>query len=560
MQPAELLPRIAYFSMEIALEDAIPTYSGGLGVLAGDTMRSAADLAVPVVGVTLASRQGYFRQGIVEGAQREQAQAWEPRDHAKPLPVKVPVRIGGSDVWITAWEYRVQSRCEGSRPVPILLLDTDLPENSAEDRQLTGVLYGGDAEYRLRQEIVLGVGGARLLRAAGMAVEKYHLNEGHAALLALELLRLQLEETEGDADRAVAAVRRHCVFTTHTPVPAGHDQFDYALVERCLGEPVDGKLLRSLAGTERLNMTHLALHLSGWVNGVAQRHAEVSRAMFPGHQVHAITNGIHPWTWASDAHRALFDRHVPHWCLDPELLIQVGRVPLEEIAAAHAQARQALLAHAKAVVPGSRLDPERLTIGFARRMTNYKRPFLLFSDLDRLRAIARKHPLQVVLAGKAHPNDAEGREHIARLHAWSRELEDEIPVVFLPDYGMAAGRLVVAGVDVWLNTPQRPLEASGTSGMKAALNGVPNLSVLDGWWLEGWQEGVTGWAVGPDGPHAPEVDADSLYDQLGRVVAPLFYGDREGWLRVAREAIARNGSYFNSHRMLRHYVLEAYTR
>jgi len=558
-QDLTLLPRVAYFSMEMALDPAMATYSGGLGVLAGDVMRSAADLALPLIGVTLASRLGYFHQQIVHGRQVENSAAWDPSQFAQRLPAKVPVRIGEREVWVGGWQHMVTSHCPESREVPVLLLDTDLPENDEEDRALTNQLYGGDDRYRLRQEIVLGVGGVRMLTALGVQVQKYHLNEGHAAFLTLELLRLQAEAGAA-MDEAIAAVEAHCVFTTHTPVPAGHDQFDYPLAVAELGALVEETSLRLLAGEERLNMTLLALNLSGWVNGVAQRHAEVSRTLFPGYEVHAITNGVHPWTWASDAHRELFDRYVPHWAKEPELLIHADRIPLEELAAAHRSAKAALLAYCAQSDPRETLAQERFTIGFARRMTAYKRPGLLFSDLARLKKIAARFPMQLVLAGKAHPRDMEGKKHIESLHLWAKQLEDVMPVVFLPDYDMVEARVLVAGVDVWLNTPQRPLEASGTSGMKAALNGVPSLSVLDGWWLEGCAEGITGWAIGPDGPHDSELDAASLYDKLEHAVLPLFHDRHEDWLRVARSCITRNGSFFNSHRMVRRYVLEAYSR
>lgn len=555
----QLLPRVAYFSMEIALENDMPTYSGGLGVLAGDMMRSAADMAVPLLGVTLACRQGYFRQAIEDGRQTESPWPWDPNRFARHLQAKVAVQIGGREVWVGGWEYTVTTRCPAGRAVPVLLLDTDLPENHPEDRALTDALYSGDALHRLRQEIVLGVGGVRLLGALGVQVQKYHLNEGHAAFLTLELLRMQRAAGLSPAD-AAAAVESHCVFTTHTPVPAGHDQFEYTDAVRELAGLADPETLRKLAGEERLNMTLLALNLSGWVNGVANRHAEVSRELFPGYEVHAITNGVHPWTWTSDAHRAMFDRHVPHWCEEPELLLQAEKIPLAEIAQAHAQAKATLIEHAKRACPSVPLSADRFTIGFARRMTSYKRPQLLFSDMARLRRIAQRYPLQIVLAGKAHPRDAEGKRHIEELHQRARELAGEVPVLFLPGYGMDSARHIVAGVDLWLNTPQRPLEASGTSGMKAALNGVPNLSVLDGWWLEGCVEGVTGWPIGPDGPHDPQVDSDSLYDQLENAVLPLYHERPQAWQEVMRNAIARNGSFFNSHRMVRRYVLEAYSR
>lgn len=555
-------PRIAYFSMEFALDEQMPTYSGGLGVLAGDTMRTAADLDLPMVGVTLVSRAGYFRQEIIDGAQVEHPDAWQPEKWCRSLPAKVAVSIGAHEVWIGAWLHRVESHCGGV--IPVILLDTDLAENRPEDREITHHLYGGDEGYRVKQEIVLGIGGARMLAALGVKVLKYHLNEGHAAFLALELLRHHAhtaqEAGKGAMRYDTAAVRSRCVFTTHTPVEAGHDQFPYALAAPLLGDFVDGAQLRALAGEDRLNMTRLALNLSEHVNGVARRHAEVSRRMFPGYEIRAITNGVHPWTWACDSFRRLYDRCIPQWCHEPELLMRATGIADEEIRKAHADAKTAL---AKEIIRlgGRAPDAGVATIGFGRRMTPYKRPDLLFSDLDRLREIARRHPVQIVLAGKAHPRDSGGKQLVERLHDYARKLQGAVPVVFLPDYNVRIARLLVSGVDIWLNTPQRPLEASGTSGMKAALNGVPNLSVLDGWWLEGWIEGVTGWAIGRDGSHEDAAsDARSLHGQLENVVLPLFYDDAAGWTKVMKGAISLNASYFNSHRMLRRYAAETYLR
>jgi starch phosphorylase len=551
---------IAYFSMEIALEEGIPTYSGGLGVLAGDLLRSASDLNVPMVGVTLASRAGYFRQEIVDGRQVERPDPWDPAAHAQRLPFKVVVRIGGREVWVGAWEYLLATNCRQAEGVPVLLLDTDLPENAPEDRRLTDTLYGGEAHYRLQQEMVLGLGGLRMLRAMGARVRKYHLNEGHSALLTLELLNeLGGARASGaKLDELVAQVRQCCLFTTHTPVAAGHDQFDYALVESWLGHLVSIDALHALGGPERFNLTQLAMHLCGWVNGVAERHAQTSRQLFPGYDVHAVTNGVHALTWASLPFQELFDRHMPKWCHEPERLVRVLQVPDAEVRAAHAAAKQELLQSLSAVPGAAPLDAGRCTLGFARRMTDYKRPGLLFSDLGRLQAIAQRLPFQVVVAGKAHPHDEAGKEHIAHLHAWAQALAPHVPVVFVPDYRLELARRIVAGVDVWLNTPQPPLEASGTSGMKAALNGVPSLSVPDGWWVEGCEEGVTGWSIGADGAADASGDAASLYDKLERTVLPTFYEDARGWSAIMKSAIALNGSYFNSHRMLRRYAAEAY--
>jgi starch phosphorylase len=384
------------------------------------------------------------------------------------------------------------------------------------------------------------------------------------ALLAVELLRRYAYPAEdlrpGESPYNVPRVRELCSFTTHTPVEAGHDRFGYEVVQQVAGEPLAPGVLKQLAGEDALNMTRLALNLSEYVNGVAKRHAEVSRGMFPGYRVHAVTNGVHPFTWTSEPFRKLYDTHVPGWCHEPELLIRADCcIGDDELWEAHEKARQALIARVRTLA-GVELNPEWPILGFARRMTAYKRPDLLFSDLQRLRDIARDHPFQIVLAGKAHPHDGGGKQLIERLHAHARAVGDVIPVVFLPGYDLALAQCLVAGVDVWLNTPLRPLEASGTSGMKAAFNGVPNLSVLDGWWIEGCIEGVTGWAVGDSQEADNSADAVSLYQKLEHVVLPLYHRDRNGWIAVMKGAIAKNAAYFNSHRMMRRYATEAYLR
>lgn len=553
--------RIAYFTMEIALRTDIPTYSGGLGVLAGDTVRSAADLELPMVTVSLASRMGYFRQRIDEaGRQHEEPDPWDPAQWATPLQAKVVVPIEGRDVWVGGWLYILEGHMGGRQPV--ILLDTDQDENRSEDRELTHILYGGDTTYRLKQEMVLGIGGVRLLHALGFRLRQYHMNEGHAALLCLELLNRfaypSANLRPGEPPYDIPRVRELCNFTTHTPVEAGHDKFPYDVVQRVLGDFIDQKTLKRLAGEEQLNMTRLALNTSEYVNGVAKRHAETSRNLFPGYRVRAVTNGVHPFAWTHPAFATLYDAHLEGWCHEPELLVRAECCIVDNaIWQAHLQAKQALVEKVMALM-GVTLDPELFTLGFARRMTAYKRPDLLFSDIARLRRIAGQRPLQIVLAGKAHPRDEDGKRAIETLHAHTRELAGDIPVVFLPNYDMEIAAAMVAGVDVWLNTPLPPWEASGTSGMKAAFNGVPNLSVLDGWWSEGRIEGVTGWAIGDGG--AGENDAAALYDKLERVVLPLFYDDRNGWISVMKGAITKNASFFNSHRMMRRYASEAYVR
>jgi starch phosphorylase len=549
--------RVAYFSMEIALRSDIPTYAGGLGVLAGDTMRSAADLEVPMVAVTLVSRAGYFKQLLSsDGRQTERPEEWAPEGQCTLTNAKVGIRLEDRRVWIQAWLYELKGHQNGV--IPVLLLDTDVADNAPDDRQLTHYLYGGDDAYRLKQEAVLGIGGVRMLYALGFRIRQYHLNEGHAALLALELARQAGHADDGDGlEFDIAQVRAQCNFTTHTPVEAGHDQFPYDLVARVLGDGSTLAELRRFGGQDRLNMTRLALNFSHYVNGVAKKHAEVSRTMFPGYRVHAITNGVHPFTWTAKGFARLYNEYLPGWCHEPELLVRADQIPDDLFWKAHVESKQALI-EAVQQRTGVALDPERFTIGFARRMTAYKRPDLLFSDLDALRGLAARFPLQVVLAGKAHPRDYDGKELIARLHAHAHDLAGKVTVAFLSGYDLVLSQLLVSGVDAWLNTPRPPLEASGTSGMKASFNGVPSLSVLDGWWIEGCVPGVTGWAIEPRGGDGDADAAAALYARLSADVLPLYYGDRKGWIAVMKGAISKNASRFNSHRMLRRYVSDAY--
>lgn len=553
--------RIAYFTMEIALRPEMHTYSGGLGVLAGDTARSCLDLGLPVVFVTLASRLGYLRQEIdAVGRQIDRHDPWDLETWAAPLGAKVTVELAGRPVWVRAWLYLLKDG--RGEAVPVLLLDTDVEDNAAEDRTITHCLYGRDDEYRLKQEAVLGIGGVRLLRAFGFEIGTYHLNEGHAALLAVELLRRHrlplMDRAANGCAYDIAHVKARCIFTTHTPVVSAHDQFPYELVARVLDGLIEIEQLRLLAGPDRCNMTQLALSLAGYVNGVAESHAKTAHRLYPGHHIRAITNGIHVGTWAAPSFAALFDRHFPNWVHEPESLMRADLLDDAAVWKAHVEAKQALIDHVRSAT-GAAFAPDQPIIGFARRMTGYKRPDLLFSDPARLVAIHRRHPFQVVFGGKAHPRDEQGKRLIEEIHATIRALQGTIPIVFLPGYDMAMAKLLVAGADVWLNTPMPPLEASGTSGMKAALNGVLNLSVLDGWWMEAWIEGRTGWAIGIEGD-SPADHAVSLYDKLDTVVLPKFHADRAGWVFMMKETISKIPSYFNSQRMMRRYATEAYLR
>jgi glycogen phosphorylase len=556
--------RIAYFSMEIALHPEMNTYAGGLGVLAGDTARSAADLELPMVFISLISRAGYVRQAIgAGGRQVSGSDPWNPEQWAEFLDAMIAVTIEGREVWIRPWLYRLT--CPLGHCVPVLLLDTDLDQNNPEDRKITDRLYGGDQAYRLKQEIVLGIGGARLLQALGFTIDTYHLNEGHAALLTLHLLKYFRLPTEdvgpGESPYDQAQVRERCIFTTHTPIEAAFDKFPYALVERLLGEYIEIEEIKPFAGDEVLNMTQLALRLSARVNGVSERHAQTTSRLFPGYRVRAITNGVHAQTWTHASFARLYDSKFPSWAHEPEVLTRVDQCPDEVIWSAHQEAKQSLLNFIRDQT-SVELRLELPLIGFARRMTEYKRPGLLFDDLGQLSAIARKRPFQLVFAGLAHPSDSQGQSAIEEISRHVRQVADSIPAVFLSNYDIQVAARLVSGVDIWLNTPLPPLEASGTSGMKAALNGVLNLSVLDGWWVEGYIEGVTGWSIGAvdGGSDAHAGDAEDFYRKLEQIVLPLYYDDRKRWIWMMKQSIGKIGSYFNSTRMMRRYATEAYLR
>jgi starch phosphorylase len=468
------------------------------------------------------------------------------------LPNEVNVQIEGRAVKVHAWLYKYHSIT--GYVVPVLFLDTDFEANAQQDREISYYLYGGDERYRLKQEAILGFGGVRMLDALGFHVRKYHMNEGHSSFLAVELLR----KYGMDAEK----VRELCVFTTHTPVEAGHDKFHYSLVADVL-ETVELSILKDYGGEEKLNMTLLALNLSNYVNGVAKRHQQVSSLMFKGYQIHAITNGVHSFTWTGPSYRKLYDKYLPGWANEPELLVKVDVIPDGEIWRAHQAQKQLLIDYANQTT-GSHLDPEVLTFGFARRATEYKRATLLFSNVARLRSISRKTKLQAIFAGKAHPRDEGGKRLIEQIYNFANQLRGDAEIVYLENYNMDLAGMMVGGVDVWLNTPLRPMEASGTSGMKAAHNGVINFSVLDGWWIEGWIENLTGWAIGPHPKDNIDDNAcfvnekEDIYNKLEYVIAPTYYDRRDQWIHLMKNSIGKIAYYFNSHRMMRRYVTEAY--
>lgn len=573
---------LSYFSMEIWLADDVPTYSGGLGVLAGDTLRAIADLELRCNAVTLFYRGGYFRQVIdADGTQRAEAVAWDPSTRLERLDVQTSFELEGRRVHVGAWRFVLEG--VGGHRVPVYLLDTDLESNAPEDRDLCDRLYGGDQRHRIRQEAVLGLGGVAMLDALGERGDKLHMNEGHASMLALEAYA-QARESGADAATACDTVRGHCVFTTHTPVPAGHDRFSTEMVAQHLSPRLLG-YLAELPATEggELNMTLLGLALAGYVNGVAQRHGEVSREMFPDYTIDAITNGVHAGSWASAPMAAVFDEVCPGWRRENARLRFMESAPVERLHEAHGGAKQLLLDEI-ARRTGTALRADVFTIGFARRKTPYKRALLLLSDVQRLASLAERHGgIQIVYAGKAHPRDTAGQSLVRDIHAIQGALPDAVKLVFVPNYETDLGRLITSGVDIWLNTPRPPMEASGTSGMKAVLNGVPNLSVDDGWWCEGYLPGKTGWRIdasivaaanaetarsAEDAHDRAEqlsqltgdddrLDAAQLYDLLDHEVLPAFE-DRAKWGEIMRNCVALGGSFFNAQRMVETYMQRAY--
>ncbi|QYJ16532.1 Glycogen phosphorylase [Rubrobacter xylanophilus DSM 9941] len=567
---------VAYFSAEFGLHESLPVYSGGLGVLAGDHLKSASDLGIPMVGVGILYSEGYFRQRIgADGRQQEVYEALDPgKLPVRPLldgegrEVRIGVELPGRGLLLRVWRLEVGR-------VPLLLLDANVPENAPEDRSITARLYGGGPRTRIAQELVLGVGGVRALRAAGFSPAVFHMNEGHAAFSGLERMR-ELVRAGRSFDEAREEAASAGVFTTHTPVPAGHDAFPPELFwefmsgwPEKLGTSPEGLWALGRAGAgDAFNMTALAMNLSAATNAVSALHRGVTEKMW-GRPVTHVTNGVHTESWLAPRLATLFNRHGRGWRAavdDPAAWGFIREIPAGELWEAHVEAKREALALVERV-SGRLLDPEALTVGFARRFATYKRATLLLRDPERLRRIVEdpERPVQFVFAGKAHPADEPGKAFIRELHGAAEALGGRL--VVLEDYDIGIARRLVQGVDVWLNNPRRPLEASGTSGQKAALNGVPNLSVLDGWWPEAYN-GRNGWAVGEEREYASEeeqdaADAAALYAALEEEVVPLYYrreksGVPEGWVEVMREAIATVAPAFSARRMVRDYLRGLY--
>ena len=541
---------IAYFSAEIGVSSSLPTYSGGLGVLAGDHIKAAGDIGLKMCAITLLYREGYYKQRIDEdGIQSETYPRFDPHPLLEKLDVKFTLRLRSRDVWVQA--YRFNYVGHGGQIIPIYFLDTDVEENYDDDRIISLRLYSGDKDHRILQEAILGFGGTKLLDELGHNdIKTYHMNEGHCSFLVLNLL----EKYNGNLNE----VKSRCHFTTHTPVPAGHDHFAETRLKKLLRGLLPETLeLPSLVQNGRLHMTELGLYYSRSANGVSQLHGNVAQEQFPWTNIGFITNGVHHSYWMGSPFKRVFDEFLPDWRSNPDALLGVDIIPNEVLLEAHQVRKNYLLGYANSQVTKA-LDGNTLTIGFARRAATYKRAQLLFHDMERLTSIG-SGKIQVVFSGKAHPNDAEGKELIRQIVTKSKSMFGKVKIIFLENYNMWLGRMITSGVDVWLNTPLRPNEASGTSGMKATLNGVPNLSVLDGWWAEGCRDNINGWAVGdPESPD-DEGDANHLYSILEEKVIPTFYNDREKWATMMKESI-KTGVDFTAHRMILEYNKNYYQK
>ena len=534
--------KIAYFSAEIGLSSSLPTYSGGLGVLAGDHIKASADAGIEMLGISLLYKEGYFKQLLdKEGNQKEEYPRFELGDNLSLLPNKFSIKIRGREVWIQAYEYLHTS--ETGHIIPIYFLDTDIDENISEDRMITLRLYSGDKNHRILQESILGFGGIRFLDAYDFdSIEKFHMNEGHSSFLTLALLEKYNKNEE--------KVKSMCHFTTHTPVAAGHDNFSTERCSSILNSLMPNDLNLPSIKDNRLHMTELGLYYSNTANGVSKLHGKVAQDQFPDFDIDYITNGVYHPHWIGDSFAELFDDYFKNWKIDPNLLLNVDNIDNEKIISAHKQQKDELINYAN-LFTENKLSSDVLTIGFARRAAEYKRAGLIFSNIEKLIEIG-SGKIQMIFSGKAHPNDIKGKQIIKEVVNNANQLVDEVNIVFLENYNMHLGRLITSGVDLWLNTPIRPNEASGTSGMKAALNGVPNFSVIDGWWAEGCKDNENGWAIGSPDSCNDIADAESLYFKLENQIINTFYNDKEKWIQFMKNSI-KTGVDFTAHRMVNDY-------
>ncbi|MCF7820304.1 MAG: alpha-glucan family phosphorylase [Candidatus Pacebacteria bacterium] len=557
---------VAYFSMEVALESAMNTYSGGLGVLAGDTLKTLADFNSSAVGITLLNEQGYVNQEIdPTGKQVSEIEKWNKEDFLTKTSIVINVPFKDRQIKCAVWQYNICGQF--GKKVPVYFLDSNLAQNNKYDRSLTSFLYGGDNYYRLGQEQILGLGGLMLLAKLGFSLEKvktYHLNEGHASFAGLSLFKQAKEEFKNNK-KAKDYVASKLVFTTHTPVAAGHDRFSLSDVKKNLSTDLFNLIPQESLVENNLCMTSLSLYFSGVVTGVAMTHEKVTEAMFPKHDVINVTNGAYHLQWTHPQFKKVYDKYIPEWRQDPAFFRKAKGIPDEVIWSAHMEAKKELIKYVNKIAV-NKFSEDVLTLGYARRFTSYKRPTMILSDLDKLeKSISKVGKLQIIFAGEAHPLDREGSKLIGEVFQRVQKSKGKVNIVFLEDYNMDMAIKLVAGVDVWLNTPLQKHEASGTSGMKASFNAISHLSVLDGWWPEGWIEGVTGWSIGSNSNKAILSDkktwkkeVDDLYHKIANIIMPMYYEDRSKFIEIMKNAVSLNGSYFNTYRMMQEYMAKVY--
>lgn len=558
---------LAYFSMEMMLESDVPTYAGGLGVLAGDILRSCADMHIPAVGVTLVYSGDTFGQVInLDGSQSFARSDWQKLDQLVKLPNRIEMEIAGQRTFVMCWRHDIVS--PDGFVVPVYLLDTNILENPQWIRDFTQNLYGSNSDIRFCQELILGIGGVKMLRSLGYKdVKTYHLNEGHTAFAPLELLA----ENDYDDEK----VKKKCVFTSHTPIPEGHDKFNYDQAWYFGGKYLPWHI-QKMAGVYDLSMTSLAAHLSHSSFAVSEKHQAVSNHIFPGLNFGFVTNGVHHRNWTAPTMQNLYNHYLPEWFDDPSKLIEAPiKIPDDRLWAHHQDAKSKLMRYVNLHLTSVLSEVERehpaenelfnvdtLTIALARRPVPYKRPLLLYRDIDRLIKIG-SGKLQIIQCGKSHPDDPVSQNFVREIVNYSKRYKDQIRIAYLENYSPKLARILVSGTDIWLNTPKRPLEASGTSGMKATLNGVLNFSVLDGWWIEGFRTNPdAGFNIGPlDDTLDPEdtdaADAEDIYHKLETEIIPLYYGDRPEWIRRMKQAITL-GAFFNTHRVVSEYRLNGW--
>lgn len=554
---------IAYFVMECAVDSKIPTYSGGLGILAGDTLQSFADLEVPAVCITLLWKNGFTNQSLSgNGTQFDSIQEWDIEKYMQPTNIKITIPLGGKDITITAYKYTIEST-KGDNEIDAYFLTPDVPENDAETRKICDRLYIGEGLIRLKQEIILGIGGYEMLKKIKYKPFLYHINESHSAFLIAGLMK---------DIKDLNKVKSRVVFTTHTPIPAAFDKFKMKNIADMLNRYCDKQVFydiyrEKLNDNDEINLSWLAIRNAKNVVAVSRKHKFVSESIFQGYKLKYVTNGIHHVKWTSSNHKMLYSKYINGWEDDPNLLRGAACIPDSEFARAHMLSKETLIETINSETDAS-FTTENFTIAMAKRVTRYKRNNLILLEPDKLIEIAeKKGGIQIVFAGKAHPADIDGKSMIKSIHDSAKYISSKtkkVKIAFLENYNIHMANIILAGVDLWLNNPTRPLEASGTSGIKASLNGVPNFSVLDGWWLEACMEGINGWGIGPksawtDLSHSSDMqDLNDIYGKLEFNILDLYYKNFSFYLKIMKMAVATIAPHFNTNRMVSEYVTDLY--